>query len=183
MFLAWLSVLLGLASCGSPPKSFYLLTPEGSPPARGGIGVGVGPVSLAAYVDRPNLVLQESGHRLAVADSHRWAGDLADNFSRVLAVNLGRALGSGSVRAYPWDNDSGLKYQITVDVIHLHGTAEGDAVLEVAWRAYALPERRLVLTRSWSASEPLERDGYEALVAAQSRLVNRVAQDMADELK
>ncbi len=171
-----------LPSCGSPPKSFYLLTAEGPLPSRSGPGLGVGPVSLAGYLDRPNLIYQESDHRLTVVDAHRWAGDLADNLARVLSANLGRARGTGNVRVYPWENDAGLRYQITLDVRQLHGTAAGDAVLDVTWRAYALPERRLVTTRSWSETEPLEHDGYDALVAAHSRLLARLAADIARRL-
>ena len=75
------------SSC-APAKSYYLLTPEGPAPSGGGRGIGVGPVSLAAYLDRPNLVFREGSNRFAVAESHRWAGDLEDNISSVLAANL-----------------------------------------------------------------------------------------------
>ena len=78
-----------LFSC-APSKQYYLLTPEGPAPSGGGRGIGVGPVSVAAYLDRPNLVFHENGNRLAVAESHRWAGDLEDNIASVLAANLGR---------------------------------------------------------------------------------------------
>lgn len=172
-----------LTACSSSPKSFYLLTPSEAPPARGGLAVGVGPISFPAYADRPHLVLQEGEHRFVIAESHRWAGDVTDNFTRVLAAEVGRALNSGRVRAYPWESDAGLQYQLTVDVLHFHGTTDGDAVLEVAWRAYALPERRQTHARTWSDREPLARDGYDALVAAQSRLISRLAQDIATELK
>ena len=65
--LALLPIACLLASCGAT-KSYYVLNPEGPPPSGGGMTVGVGPVSLAGYLDRPNLVFQESGNRMNVSD-------------------------------------------------------------------------------------------------------------------
>lgn len=167
-----------LSSC-TTGLSYYILTPEGPAPSGGGKGIGVGPVSIAAYLDRENLVFQESGNRLAVAESHRWAGDLEDNISSVLATNLGRKLETGNVRTYPWADDGGLRYQISVDVRQLHGTADGDAYIEAAWRVYSLPDRRMTTSKSWSGTEPMKVDGYDELAAAESRLLSQLAAQIA----
>jgi len=179
-----LTLLAGiwLVGCGAPNKSYYLLTPAGPSLSGGGRGIGVGPVSLPAYLDRPNLVFKEGGNLLAVSESHRWAGDLEKNISSVLAVNLGRRLGTGNVRTYPWENDKELRYQISVDILQLHGTADGDAHLEASWRVYALPSRKMVTSRSWSANEPMRKDGYEELVAAESRLLDRLSAEISKGL-
>ncbi|RYG17792.1 hypothetical protein EON82_23420, partial [bacterium] len=58
------TLAMQLFSC-APAKSFYVLTAEGPAPSGGGMGVGVGPVSLAGYLDRANLVYQEGGNRMA----------------------------------------------------------------------------------------------------------------------
>ena len=83
LFVLALSLLA--ASCATP-KSFYVLTAEGPAPAGGGTAIGVGPVSLAGYLDRTNLVFQEGGNRMSIAESHRWAGDLEENIARVTAT-------------------------------------------------------------------------------------------------
>lgn len=177
-----LAAALLATGCASP-KSYYVLSAEGPAPAGGGVAIGVGPVSLAGYLDRTNLVFQESGNRLAIADSHRWAGDLEENIARVTAANLGRRLGTGNVRTYPWGSDGDLRYQVTLDIRQLHGTAEGDAVLEAAWRVYSLPDRRIVASRSWSGREPLSADGYDALAAAESRLLARLSGEIAASVR
>ncbi len=169
--------------CGAPSKSYYVLTPSGSVPSSSGRGIGVGPVSLPAYLDRPNIVFKQSGNLLAVSESHRWAGDLEDNISSVLSIDLGRHLGTGNVRTYPWGSDKELRYQVSVDIRQLHGTAEGDAYLEASWRVYALPSRSMVASRSWSGTEPLKKDGYEELVAAESRLLDRLAVQISKDMR
>jgi uncharacterized lipoprotein YmbA len=172
-----------LAGCSQASKSYYLLTAEGPAPAGGGVGVGVGPVALAEYLDRPNLVVQESPNQLAVAEDHRWAGDLAESVARVTAANLGRQMQTGNVRVYPWLRDDEVRYQVTLDIRQFHSGEDGFAVIEAGWRVYALPERTLKASRTFIDREPLEKDGYAPMVAAQSRLLARLSQDIASGLR
>lgn len=183
VFLLALSLLA--PSCASPQKHFYMLTAESPPPSGTGkgMGIGVGPVSVAGYLDRPNLVFQETDNQLAISESNRWAGDLAENITRVTAANLGHILGTGNVRVYPWENDAGLNYQVSLDILHLHGGMDGNAVLDASWRVYALPSRQLAASRSWSGAEPMRQDGYSELAAAQSRLLARLAREIAAGLR
>ncbi|MFT3991490.1 MAG: PqiC family protein [Luteolibacter sp.] len=180
--LLLVSALL-LSGCASGSKSYYMLTPDGPAPSGSGVGIGVGPVSLAEYIDRPNLVIQEDSNQLGVAEDHRWAGDLGDSVARVTATNLGRRLRTGNVRIYPWQTDGEVRYQITIDVRQLHSGADGYAVIEAGWRAYALPERRLIASHTFVDREPLGSSGYQPLVAAESRLLSRMADDIAKRLK
>ncbi|MBK1881188.1 membrane integrity-associated transporter subunit PqiC [Luteolibacter pohnpeiensis] len=178
-----LLLLVLVSGCASSSKSFYMLTAEGPAPAGGGRGIGVGPVTVAEYLDRPNLVIQESENSLAVAEDHRWAGDLPTSVARVTATNLGRKLSTGNVRVYPWQGDDGLSNQVTLDIRQLHAGADGYAVLEAGWRVYSLPDRRLVASKTFTDREALERDGYEAMVAAESRLLGRLADEIAKSIR
>jgi uncharacterized lipoprotein YmbA len=136
-------VVFLMAGCGLGSKSFYVLTADGPAPSGGGSGIGVGPITLAEYIDRPNLVIAESENQLSVAEDHRWAGDLSASITRVMAANLGRRLNTGNVRTYPWRNDGEITHQVTLDIRQLHAGADGYAVIEAGWRSYALPERKL----------------------------------------
>lgn len=178
------AVLLALILAGcAGSRSFYMLTADGPSPAGGGAAIGVGPVVLAEYLDRPNLVLQDAPNRLSMAEDHRWAGDLGASIERVTAANLGRRLGTGNVRTYPWQRDDEISQQVTLDIRQLHGGADGQAVIEAGWRVYSLPDRRLKASRTFVAREELASDGYQALVAAQSRLLARLADDIAAALR
>lgn len=172
-----------LAGCGAGSRSFYVLTSDGPAPSGGGPGIGVGPITMAEYIDRPNLVIAEGQNQLSVAEDHRWAGDLASSITRVTAANLGRKLNTGNVQTYPWRNDGEIRWQITLDIRQLHGGNDGYAVIEAGWRAYSLPDRKLKASRTFVDREALESDGYQSLVAAQSRLLSRLADDIAKGLK
>lgn len=180
--LTFLAVLL-LAGCGNNSKIYYVLTADGPVPSGSGPGIGVGPVILAEYIDRPNLVIAESANQLGVSENNRWAGDLSASITRVTAANLGRRLNTGNVRSYPWQGDEGIRYQITLDIRQLHGGDDGYAVIEAGWRVYSLPDRKLKASRTFTDREPLEKDGYQPLVAAESRLMSRLADDIASGLR
>lgn len=185
MMNRFLLILLAalLAGCGQPNKKFYVLTASGPMPSGGGIGIGVGPVSIAEYISRPNLVTQEAPNQLGVAEDHRWAGDLSASITRVVAANLGRDLKTGNVRTYPWLRDDEINYQVTLDIRQLHSEADGFAVIEAGWRVYSLPDRRLKSSKTFTDREALEKDGYDASVAAQSRLIGRLSDSIASSIR
>lgn len=181
-FLLFCATLL-LAGCAQPEKAYYVLTASGPVPSGGGVGIGVGPVALAEYLDRPNLVTQQDANQLGIAEDHRWAGDLTDNVSRVVAADLGRLLHTGNVRKYPWQSDSEIDYQVTLEIRQLHSQADGFAVIEAGWRIYSFPDRRLKASKTFTAREPLDSDGYNSSVAAQSRLLQQLSETIAASLR
>ncbi|MES2474964.1 MAG: PqiC family protein [Verrucomicrobiota bacterium] len=178
-----LLVALLVAACSQPNQSFYVLTPAGPVPSGGGVGIGVGPVSIASYLDRVNLITQESPNQLGVAEDHRWAGDLTSSIASVTAANLGRLLHTGNVQTYPWQTDREIRWQVTLDIRQLHSQTDGFAIIEAGWRAYSLPDRGLKVSRTFTDREPLTSDGYDASVAAQSVLLERLAENIASQLR
>ena len=172
-----------LLSCGSE-RSYYVLSPAGKAPLKQGVALGIGPINMADYlVERPYLVFQSGPNKMEMSDLHEWSGDLSDNFGRVLGTNLGRRLGSGNIHSYPWNPKSTIRYQVSVDINQFHGNDEGDAVLEASWRVYALPGSTIVRSHTSTLISPLEKDGYESLVAAQSKLVDMLAAEIAAAIR
>lgn len=171
------------AACAGTYPEFYTLTAEGPAPSGGGTGIGVGPVILAEYADRTNLVVQTSPHKMEIAEHHLWAGDLDDSIARVVSVNLGRRLGTGNIRTYPWLRDSEIDYQVTMDVREFVAGADGYARIEASWRVYSLPGKRRVASNTFTAREPIASEDFEAMVVAQSKLVGRLSEDIAKGIR
>ena len=74
--LAGLAWLAGCAS--SPASSFYILSPLPEAKARqetlveGGVSLGIGPVTLPDYLDRPQRVSGLGTQRIEVDEYQRW---------------------------------------------------------------------------------------------------------------
>jgi uncharacterized lipoprotein YmbA len=97
----------------------------------------------------------------------------------VIATNLGRRLNTGNVRTYPWQRDSEIDYQVAMDIREFLAGADGYAHIEATWRIYSLPGSKLVRSKTFVAKEAITSEDYEAVVAAQSRLLGKLSADIA----
>jgi uncharacterized lipoprotein YmbA len=87
-----LLLALVLGGCATPlTERFYTLNASAPPqpvahPAR--YRIAVGPVTVPALVDRPQIVLRAGANRVTIAEQSRWAEPLKDSIERVVAGNL-----------------------------------------------------------------------------------------------
>ncbi len=167
------------AGCAAPDR-YYLLSPEGLPQeaAVSGGTLGLGPVTIPDYVDRPEVVFQRGANRFEVPANHLWMGSLKENVTGVLAANLSGRMPATAVRVYPW---SGTRPAVTVavDLQRFHSVSGGDALLEAIWHVSG----DAAGTHRASFEEPLAGDGYDGIVAAESRLLARLAEAIAVSLE
>lgn len=182
--IATLGLGLLLAGCGSTaPSRFFLLTPmpgDGAAASKD-MAVGVGPVTLPAVLDRPQLVTRIGSNELHLDEFVRWGEPLGDNFSAVLIENLGTALGSD--RVVEFDGPAGLKldYRVSVEVHRFDSSPDGGCVLEASWQIYQ-GEELAAMDRSRfggavSSEEP--EATVEAMSAATAELSRTIAKGMA----
>ncbi len=69
-----------------------------------------------------------------------------------------------------------------MDVRQFHAVSGGDAVLDVSWRFEAPETRRVLRRENGSFHEKIIGDGYEPVVAAESRLVEQLAEVISRSL-
>ena len=174
--------LLVLAGCaGSEPVRYYVLSATLAGPggvAARDIAVGVGPVELPEYLDRPQIVTRTSQNELNVADFDRWAGSLKDNTIWVLAENLAILLPSQRVSVYPWKRATPVDYQVTVQVTRFDRLENGESVLAARWRVLDGGGRELLSRTSTYRETPAGPD-YAATVAAMSQNLEAFSRDLA----
>jgi len=180
--LVWLGGCLGGTSA-SP--SYYTLTPVEAPapaPAQADLVLGVGPVTLPAYLDRPQLVTRAGQDALNLAEFDRWAEPLKEGVPRVLGDNLAALLGTNRVAAFPWGRSHPVQYQIAVDVTRFEGVAGGDVVLGARWRVLGSDGAEL-LVKQTTITEATGAAGSDALVAAMNRALGALSRDLAAALR
>jgi uncharacterized lipoprotein YmbA len=179
--LATCLCLVFLAGCGvTQPARFYILTPvefAGESPLPGP-ALGIGPVNFPAYLDRPEIAHRSGGNQLYFADSDRWAEPLKTTFSRTLAENLSVMLPSDRVNLYPWARSTRIDYQVSIDVLRFDADASGTVVLVAGWEISRPDDSTVISRHKRSYTEPAGGMVYPAIVAAQSRAVERLARDI-----
>ena len=108
---------------------------------------------------------------------------LKDNFINVLADNLGVLLLTERIYLYPWRVSVPIDYQVILDIVRCDGRL-GDAVwLEVRWSIIGGPGKKLLKTHRSSIREPVTGADYAALVAAQSRALGKLSQEIAEAIQ
>jgi len=185
---AGLLVLAGCLGRTAPARFYALASMEQTSAAMGaktgasGIAVGIGPIKLADYLNRADIVTRETGNTLRFAEFEQWAGSLEDNLTLALAENLGLLLHSEQVFVRPWPQPITVDYRITLEVIRFDGQLGGEANLIALWSISGEdPEEPLAVKRS-SIQEPTGGNGYEDLGAAESRALARLSREIAQAI-
>lgn len=194
-FSCGLSVLLTIAAilsggCRSQSPRFYTLSPihedqvisKGKSPVQNAV-IGIGPVKLADYLDQSMLVTRTGDNQAVKAEFDRWVGSFKDNFINVLADNIGILLPTERIYLYPWRVTVPIDYQVVVDVVRLDGRLGEAAWLVARWSVLSGPEKKLLKMSRSSIREPVSGADYGAVVAAQSRALARLSQDIAEAIQ
>jgi uncharacterized protein len=98
-----------------------------------GLVIGLGPITLPAYLDRDDVVTRISPTELSYSDTDHWAGPLAAMVADVLQNNLSALLPGARIVPYPWVSSSSLRYQIEVNVLQFESDADRNAHLVARW--------------------------------------------------
>ena len=184
--------LLALTVCpGNAPTRLYVLTATTDKPASTspeGVAIGVGPITLPKYLDRPQIVTRVAANSLDQANLDQWGGDLNDNITRVVATNLSNLLATDRVSLYPWKDGAPVDFQVTMDISRFEQDKDGNAVLNVFWSIINPKDGTVLLMRrssySQSAGEPASSQSdnprpFDAQAAAMSRDLALLSSDIA----
>ena len=172
-----------VAGCASSPSHFYTLSANVAPvTATSTVSVAVGPVTVPAAVDQPQIVVSTGANQVMFDEFNRWASPLQDNIARVVAENLVAALGTPRVTLFPQTLTSDADFRVVIEVRNFDSTPGKSAALDAVWTVRRTKDGKSETGRT-SVREPVQEASYEALAAAHSRAVARMSQDIADTVK
>lgn len=188
--LVWLLAAITCASAGcsfgrQQPTRFYTLTSlsrtEALSPVSStrSLAIGVGPVELPQYTNRPQLVTGGQSTELYPVQFAHWAEPLRENFTRVLAENLSTLLATDRVTLYPWKGPLAMDYQIIVEVTHFLGEPGGAASLAALWSVVGKNGKEVLISKKSIFSEATSSQDYEALASTMSKLITSLSREIA----
>ena len=180
-----LCALAALATgCASTQASrFYTLSAASTPAAASSdLSVIVGPVSVPAVVDRPQIVVRVSSNQVRPDEFNRWASPLQDNISRVVTENLVVMLGTPRVTQSPQTLSADADYRAVIEVQRFESAPGEAATLDAVWTVSRTKDGKSQTGRT-TVREPSPESGYDALAAAHSRAVARLSRDIAEAVR
>jgi uncharacterized lipoprotein YmbA len=182
--LALMVLVLGLAGCfrSGRPDQFYMLRAvetghPGAVPASGGPLIGLGPIRIPAYLDRPQIVTAVSEQEYKLSDDHRWAERLDVTLARVSAENLASLIPTDRIVSYPWPREARPDIQVAINVQEMHMDRKGQARLEALWTLRQ--GKDLALSRKFSCRLPVKAGDYSGMVEAESQCLGRLNREIA----
>ena len=180
----FLFALVGTAAgCASPRSNFYTLNSAATPVGtRADTSVSVGPVSVPAVVDRPQIVVRLAANEVAIDEFHRWASPLPDAIARVVAENLAAMLGTSHVTVFSQPTAAGARYRVLVDVLRFESAPGEVAILDAVWTVRSTTDGSTRSGRT-TASEPVPDREFATLAAAHSRALGRLSEDLAGAIR
>lgn len=180
---------LGLGGCGgvTPPVKYYTLNAlnrTAAPTATAqALAMSVAVAGIPGILDRPQIVTRTAENRVSISDFHRWAGSLKEDLTRVLVENLNILLAAERIRARTTETDIDPTYRLIVHINQLEGGLGGAVTLKAVWTIRDLRTKTLILSNEALIEQTVEAEGYDAFVAAQSRAIGVLSQEIATRIR
>ena len=182
--IAAVALLVALAvACASPMSRFYTLSAANAPAAASStLSIVVGPVSIPAVVDRPQIVVTTSPNQVRPEEFNRWASPLQNAIARVVAENLVALLGTPRVILSSQTLGADADYRAAIEVQRFESAQGEAATLDAVWTVIRTKDGKSQTGRT-TVREATSDKSYDALAAAHSRALARLSQDIADGVR
>ena len=192
MQIACVTMVVGvmmLTACGgrTPPAKFYTLQPvEQSSTGKSlplDVALAVGPVAIPAALDRAEIVTRDAGNAISFSQYHRWAGPLEEDIASVMAQNIATQLETERVTPFTRENIFFQPtHRVVININRYDSQLAQEFLIDATWSIKDLKSRKLLLVRNSTIREALASAEYEELVAAQSKVLAALSQEIAAAL-
>lgn len=177
-----------LAACGSsPPVRYYRLEPlealatSDEPDA---LIVGLGPLRIADYLDRSQIVSRGSGAEITVNDFARWAEPLEQAIHTVIARNVDSLVDDVIIVAHPFMSPIDMDYWIVGRIDRFDADANGEVELVAQWGLIDAEKKSIGGPRRerYTAQAGTSRD-MDAVAQAMNAALAQFSRDIAANLE
>jgi len=173
------------SACGSSAVTYYSLTAspmQASFSSHGGPVIEVRHVRFPGYLNNPQIVTSDGKGEVSVDERNRWVEDLGANFQRTFVQDLSASLNSSDVYVSGFASRP-PSVVVEVDVVRFEQDTSGASHLTARWLVSRADSGGKGRSAVAVLTEPAGSSGYEARVAALSRLVGSLASQVAQAVR
>jgi uncharacterized protein len=170
-------------------SKFYLLTPTADTAApataqttSGNFTLGLGPIKLPPYLDRPEVVTRAAPNRLELSKEDRWGESVQNGFTRAIERDLAAQSGA-AVIVFPWYNTVHIDMQVQIDVYRFEADAQGTATLSAKWTILDSTGKNILYTVESNLTQPSKAGDNTEAAAALSRDIGDLSGQIANMLQ
>ncbi len=191
-FISGVCLSLLLSGCisvaSSPTPRFYMLEPlsEGQVSEKinitSGVLIGVGPVKIPEYQDRPQMVTQGKEKALTLAQFDRWGESLDRGMARLIRENLTVMLPEAKFTLYPLNSSVTVKYQVVVEIVQLDSELDKDLFLVAQWLIIDPRRTKTKVIKRSKFRRPIIPQNYSGLAKTLSMACASLSGEIAEAL-
>ena len=180
-----------LAGCGtSPPAKFYTLTPvvvqkpeEKVVHAEKNMPVGIGPIEIPDYLDRPEIVTRAEQNQLILSEFNLWGGTLKADINRVLLENISSFLAGDEIPIITWKATMTETHRVPVVIARFDGSPNGSITLKARWSLLDKEGKAFEYFRETNITIPVNGGSYGSVVTAMSEALGELSKEIAAGIK
>lgn len=178
-----------IAACQhSPKKNYYYLTPQVAAEKSDAQNnkdavlqlIGIGPVEIADYLNRSQIIDNQTDNTLNMSENAYWAESLDKNIARVISQNLTQLNNSRSFVNFPWRNDSKPRYSLRLRVDNL-ARSGNNATINATWELVNTETKTSLVRRIFVRTIPVA-SSTKALAQSYSQLLGDLSKEMDEAL-
>lgn len=183
LILIFITTSLLLGCQHSPRKQYYLLSATASNTQSTAIthSIGLGPIVVADYLQRSQLLVNRDENSLHVTENAYWGESLQKGISRVLAINLMNQDSGRAIEVFPWRHDSAPALSIRLHIHELQ-IIDGKAVINASWKLIDNVTKKTVTQQHYVNSQDCN-GSPNSIAEAYSALLMSLANTMDDAIK
>jgi len=179
-----------VVSCSkTTPSQFYTIRPmspidttKKTHPFTNNIGIGINPVEIPDYLNRPQLVIRKNKNEVTLSEFNRWAGSLKDNINNVITENIATLLNTNRVYAHPRIKMDEIDYLISINIYSLEFIPGEQVILKGSWIIMETDTKKEALARIFSLNERIKTGDFNEMIDALSLNFDNLSKAIASEI-
>jgi uncharacterized lipoprotein YmbA len=144
--------------------------------------IGVGPIKVASYLDRPEIVTRSSPTHIELAAFDRWAEPFEDIVANTLAENISLLLPSVFALIDPWP-EANIEYQLVLKIKKFESDQNGNITLDVGWGILQHSNRKMRAVYESNIVIPGNSGDFDEITKNMSLALVKLSEEMAAEIQ
>lgn len=147
-----------------------------------GVIIGVGPVKIPVYLDRPQIVTRDKKGILKFDEFGRWGESLDLGLARLIREGLTAMLPGTKLTLYPWNPTTAVKYQVVLELVQLESELDSDMVFVVQWTVIDVQNSKTLIIKRSEFRQPIIPHNYHGLAQTLSTACSSLSDQIAEAL-
>jgi hypothetical protein len=144
--------------------------------------IGIGPVKIPEYLDRPQIVTLDKNKMLKFAQFDRWGESLDLGLASLIREDLTVMLPGSKMSLYPWNPLIAVKYQVTLEVVQMDSELDKDMFFVVQWTVIDVQNSKTLMIKRSEFRQPIMPQNYSGYAKTLSKTCVSLSRQIAEAL-